>query len=340
MTEHLVDKQKEFFNRLKKNAKRLESYIQGIPTNAYRLYDKDIPELPYQVDIYHQNALISEKGKYLDPENEIELQKRDNNIEIIQNSIHELLEISPQNQILQIRSKGKSIEREKGSLSDHFLKNIVQEGKAKFHIKLGEYLDSGLFLDHRPQRLYLSKTLAKLKNKTDGHFQYEVLNLFSYTSSFSIHLAIEGAYTTNVDLSNTYLDWAEDNFALNNLDLYNHQFIREDVLQFLKNPQSQKKYDLIILDPPSFSNSKKMIQKTFEVQKDYAVLIYYCCKMLKQNGTIIFSTNLREFKFDQNHPDFKDFLSKIHIKDITSVSIPLDFRDQKIHQCYTINFIK
>lgn len=197
----------------------------------------------------------------------------------------------------------------------------VFEYGAKFKINLHDYLDTGLFLDHRETR-QLAASMAKGKR---------LLNLFAYTCSFSVHAALAGAsFTKSVDLSNTYTDWGRDNFLLNNISLKNHEIIRADCIKFLDEEiRSRTKYDLIIIDPPTISRSKKM-DGLFDIQTDYPMLIAKALKLLSPEGTIFFSTNSRKFKFDTS------LFESCDTKEISDKTLPIDFHNKKIHRCWKI----
>jgi 23S rRNA (guanine2445-N2)-methyltransferase / 23S rRNA (guanine2069-N7)-methyltransferase len=195
----------------------------------------------------------------------------------------------------------------------------VQEGHAKFWVNLIDYLDTGLFLDHRPLRL-------KIAEHSQGK---KFLNLFCYTATASVHAALGGATeSTSVDMSNTYIDWARRNFELNKINLYAHKLVQADCLQWLN--ECRNGYDLIMLDPPTFSNSKRM-EGVLDVQRDHVALVTRCMELLNTNGRLYFSTNLRGFKLD------RESLAKYQLDDITASTIDVDFeRNPKIHHCYLI----
>jgi 23S rRNA (guanine2445-N2)-methyltransferase / 23S rRNA (guanine2069-N7)-methyltransferase len=195
----------------------------------------------------------------------------------------------------------------------------VQEDAAKLHINMWQYLDTGLFLDHRPVRRMIA-TMAK-----DKRF----LNLFCYTATASVHAAMGGArYTVSVDMSNTYLNWARKNYALNGLSESKNRLEQADCLKWLD--ENEQQFDLILLDPPSFSNSKRM-EDILDVQRDHVDMIHNAMRVLAEGGTLIFSNNLRTFKLDA------DALNAYTIKDISAQTIDEDFkRNPKIHQCWLI----
>ena len=201
----------------------------------------------------------------------------------------------------------------------------VKENGLKFLVNLADYLDTGLFLDHRITRQMVRE---QSKGKT-------VLNLFAYTGSFSVYAAAgEAAGIVTVDLSKTYLQWAERNFQLNGFPVANSpsgaggQFVHADVLQYLKSITAEY-FDIIIMDPPTFSNSKRM-DDFLDIQRDHVRLINDCIKALKKDGQLYFSTNFREFILD------KDKIKATSIKDITRATTPFDFEDRLQRKCYRI----
>lgn len=304
-------------NRIIKNYKKLKSYIQKNKIEAYRLYSKDIPEYPYLIDIYGNHAVIYEQGKKLSEEDFVIRNSHQNDIE---NVLKEVADISPEFQHFKIR------EKQKGNLqyrpldpkSDDFFP--INEDPFKFLINLERYLDTGLFLDHRPLRQYL------LNNSKDK----KVLNLFCYTGSLSVAAAMGGGTVTSIDMSNTYLEWAYENFLINNIDPKNHVFYQADVLKEL-NVRKEKKefYDLILLDPPSFSNSKRM-EEDLDIERDHPILIRDCMALLNQGGVLIFSTNKRKFDLHRIITDH------YKVKEISQWTIPMDFHQSNIHRSFTI----
>lgn len=229
-----------------------------------------------------------------------------------------LFETSPDNVYWRTRIKREKTEQyEKTGVTKHFFP--VLEYGVQFRVNLTDYLDTGLFLDHRETRRLVA-SLAPGKR---------LLNLFAYTCSFSVHAAVKGAiFTKSVDLSNTYTEWGKENFLLNSLPLKNNPIIRDDCLQFLQ--KEKEMYDLIVIDPPTISRSKKMDQM-FDVQKDYPFLISKAVPLLSPGGTLFFSTNSREFTFDES------LFSGCKIIEISRKTLPIDFHNQKIHRCWQIS---
>lgn len=302
-----------FQNRLKKNYKKLRSWLDQESIEAFRAYEKDIPEYPYIVDIYKDYAVIYEKGKKLEVD---ELALAQKHLGQVYEAIKNVFQIDESHIIFKKREvqKGKD-QYEKNDDEDERI--VIQERKAKFYINLYDYLDTGLFLDHRPLRKMIYK---EAKNK-------KLLNLFAYTGSISIAAALGGAHVTTVDMSKTYINWAYDNFRLNDIQFSAHCFESQNTFDFLK--RDQELYDIVVLDPPSFSNSKRM-DGTFDVQRDHRGLIELCMNRLTKNGKLYFSNNFRKFKLDA------EIFDSYQVKNLTEKSIPRDFRDKKIHCLYEI----
>ena len=304
-------------NRLQKNLKKLKGFAKKNNTNCYRVYDADMPEYAVAIDVYGDWVHIQEYAppKSVDPE------KAANRLRDVLDAVPVALKVDREKVILKQRmvQKGKR-QYEKQDKQEQFFE--VQEGDCRFYVNLTDYLDSGLFLDHRPIRKDIGQWA---KNK-------DFLNLFSYTCTASIHAAVGGARsTTSVDMSQTYLNWGRKNLALNGLADTHHAFIQADCTKWLEQAQHEKaRYDLIFMDPPSFSNSKRMMD-VFDVQRDHVELIKHAMGLLRPGGTLVFSNNLRRFKMEH------DALSMFQISDISEQSIPQDFaRNQKIHQCFLI----
>lgn len=304
-------------NRLLKNQKKLKSYLNKNQIEAYRLYNKDIPEYPYLVDIYGKHAVIYEQGKRLNDDDQALRELHQNNIE---KAITEVLGIEPSFQHFKIREKQKGNEQYRAldPKSDDFF--VINEPPFKFLVNLERYLDTGLFLDHRPLRQHL---LTNSQGK-------KVLNLFCYTGSLSVAAAKGGGLVTSVDMSNTYLDWAYENFLLNELNPKDHVFYQADVLkELLVRKENQEQFDLIILDPPSFSNSKRM-EEDLDIERDHPLLIRDAMALLSPGGTLIFSTNKRKF-------ELHDIISQHYkVKEISQWSIPQDFHQTQIHRAFII----
>ena len=308
----------DFENRLAKNYKHIAKWAKKQGITCFRVYDDDIPEFPLAIDLYDNCLHIAEYKR-----------KHTLSDEQYQHWLQQCNDVCLRFfQLEQNRLFVKWRDRQQGIMQyqkfDHSQNTfIIKEHGLNFEVNLSDYLDTGLFLDHRNTR----KMVANMANGQ------HVLNLFAYTGSFSVYAAANGAAsTTTIDLSNTYLQWAERNFALNNIKLgKQHQLIQADVLQWLHNSPKMPKYDIIVLDPPTFSNSKRM-NSVLDVQRDHALLINQCLLLLKPQGTIFFSTNCRSF---QLHTENIATVPEL-IKNISKQTVPDDFRNKKIHYCFTI----
>ncbi|MBP6058215.1 MAG: bifunctional 23S rRNA (guanine(2069)-N(7))-methyltransferase RlmK/23S rRNA (guanine(2445)-N(2))-methyltransferase RlmL [Nitrosomonas sp.] len=318
-----LDSQAEMFaNRLRKNLKKLTKWAKQNQVHCYRLYDADLPEYAVAVDVYNGEQTWVNVQEYESPKT-IDPVKANQRLAGVMGEIPKVLEIPAEQVFLKIRRKQKSTDQyEKQGNSRHF--HVVEEGGCKFWVNFEDYLDTGLFLDHRPLRLLIQQ---QAKDK-------RFLNLFAYTGSATVHAAIGGAASSvTVDMSNTYVDWARRNFVLNGIR-GDHQLVRANCLQWLVEQADAKQkpqFDLIFLDPPTFSNSKKM-DEVFDIQKDHVPLIRNAATLLAPGGTLYFSTNSRRFKMDQ------EALTDLTIEDISRKMIPEDFaRDAKIHYCWRIS---
>lgn len=304
-------------NRLTKNLKKLKSFLDKNKIEAFRLYNKDIPELPYIIDMYADEAVIFEQGKRLSDEDQ---SKRSDHQQLIQTVLEEAFSIPPQKQHFKIREvqKGNEQYTPADAQSEDFF--TVNEGPLKFLVNLERYLDTGLFLDHRPLRSFLINNCQDKK----------VLNLFCYTGSLSVAAAKGGAEVVSIDMSRTYLDWAYENFRLNHIDPKGHTFYQADVLKELSvRKENREKYDIILLDPPSFSNSKRM-EEDLDIERDHPILVRDCMNLLHLDGTLYFSTNKRRFEL---HPIVS---SQYEVKEISQWTIPQDFHHSNIHRAFTI----
>ncbi|HSX14207.1 MAG TPA: class I SAM-dependent methyltransferase [Chlamydiales bacterium] len=301
-----TDKSSHFKNCIRKNYLHIRKWAFRVNTNCFRIYDRDIKEYPIAIDYYDGRFCVH----YFDFD-----EPREDLAEITKRTIHDLFGDRPIYARTRIRRE-KTEQYEKVGETKEFFQ--VLEYGVKFWVNLKDYLDTGLFLDHREVRRYVA-SIAKEKR---------LLNLFAYTCSFSVHAAFAGAkLTKSVDMSNTYTAWGEDNFRLNNLPLDNHPIIRADCLKFLETEKGE--YDIIVIDPPTISRSKKMDQM-FDIQEDYIFLITKALPLLAPDGVMFFSTNSRKFILDPLK------LPPCQILNVTQKTLPIDFRDPKIHQCWRI----
>lgn len=310
-----------FANRLKKNLKKFSKWAQQNKISCYRVYDADLPEYAVAVDIYQGEQTWVNVQEY-EPPKSIDQHKADQRLAGVMAEIPRVLQIRPDQVFLKIRRKQKSTDQyEKHGDSGVF--HVIEEGGCRLLVNFEDYLDTGLFLDHRPIRLMIQKQAQGKR----------FLNLFAYTGSATVHAAVGGALsTTTVDMSHTYLNWAKKNMQLNTIQ-GEHEFIQADCLEWLTTEARQpysRQYDLIFLDPPTFSNSKRM-DDVFDVQNDHVPLIKNAVSLLAPGGVLYFSTNFRRFKLDSTA------LSGLIIEDITAATIPEDFaRNPKIHYCWRI----
>jgi 23S rRNA (guanine2445-N2)-methyltransferase / 23S rRNA (guanine2069-N7)-methyltransferase len=303
-----------FLNRIKKNIRAIGAWAKREGISCYRLYDADLPEYAVAIDIYGVRAHVQE---YAAPAS-IDAAKAAERLNDAITVLPGALGIPADHVILKVRhrQKGKS-QYQKQDERGEFIE--VAEGPCRFLINLTDYLDTGLFLDHRPTREMIRR-LAKGKR---------FLNLFCYTGTATVHAAAGGAVSTvSVDMSPVYLEWAQRNFDLNGVGGKAHQIVRADCLEWIG--LCKTRFDLIFLDPPTFSNSKRM-QGTFDVQRDHAGLIRETARLLTPGGTLFFSNNRSKFKFDN------EALSGLSVIDISAETIPRDFeRNPRIHRCWKI----
>ena len=301
-------------NRLKKNLKQLAGWAAREGIEAYRVYDSDIPEYAVAVDLYRDWAVVQE---YAAPP-EIEPGRAAARLREAVAIVPEALGIPPAQVVLKRRERSKG-GQQYGRRDDSGQMIEVREGPCRLLVNLTDYLDTGLFLDHRATRARVGE-LARGK---------KVLNLFAYTASASVHAGKGGALsTTSVDLSPTYCAWARRNLELNGLKEPQHKVIEAECREFMD--RELRRYGLVFLDPPTFSNSKRM-EGVLDVQRDHVALIRAAVRLLERDGVLVFSTNNRKFRLDQ------EALADLEIEDISAATIPRDFaRNQKIHRCFLI----
>ncbi len=303
-----------FANRLRKNLKTLSKWARQEGISCYRLYDSDIPEYAVAVDLYDGWVHVQE---YQAPK-EIDERKAAQRLREVMAVLPDVLQTAPERIFLKVRKQQKGTEQY-GKFGERGQFIEVCEGRARLLVNLSDYLDTGLFLDHRPTRLLLGELAAGKR----------FLNLFAYSGAASVHAALGGAASTlTIDMSQTYLDWAKKNLALNGFSGGNHRMERADCLEWLGRAKGE--FDLIFLDPPTFSNSKRMVG-TFDVQRDHVELLRKTADLLAKDGTLIFSNNNRKFKMDTAA------LPELLIEDITRKTIPRDFeRNPRIHNCWQV----
>lgn len=308
-------------NRLRKNRKQLAKWVAREDIGNYRLYDADLPEYNVAVDLYQGQALYAHVQEY-EPPKQVDPAKAGRRLREALRAVEEVLELPPERVFYKVRRRQKGrAQYEKLDRGGRF--HEVREGTARLLVNFTDYLDTGLFLDHRPIR-------ARLREEARGK---RFLNLFCYTGVATVQAALGGAArTTSVDMSRTYLDWAAANLRLNGLEGRDHQLVQADCVTWLAEQarEGREQYDLIFLDPPTFSSSKRM-QASFDIQRDHIELLTHAAALLAPGGLLIFSTNLRSFKIE------REALPGLQVKDITPQTIPPDFaRNPKIHHCFEI----
>jgi 23S rRNA (guanine2445-N2)-methyltransferase / 23S rRNA (guanine2069-N7)-methyltransferase len=309
-----------FANRLRKNLARLEPWARRESVDCYRAYDADMPEYAFAIDLYGRNPRHVYVQEYAAPKSVGEEGARERRREVLA-VLPEVLEL-PKSQIhTRLRKPQKGNEQYEKRAETH-ARTVVHEGGLKFWVNFRDYLDTGLFLDHRLMRGLLR----------DWAENKDFLNLFCYTGSATVYAAAGGARSSvSVDLSNTYLDWAHDNLVLNGLAGPAHASVRADCLQWLEaQAPGGPAFDLIFLDPPTFSNSKRMAG-VLDVQRDHVGLIRRCMALLRGGGRLVFSTNFTRFKLEPAAS------AEFRIEDIGSRTTPKDFeRHARMHHCYLL----
>lgn len=310
------DKLIMFQNRLQKVFKHKSKQAKRLQVSCWRLYEHDLPEFPFCIEIYDDKVYLAEYAR----KHGMSEEEHDLWLDDCMDIISELLQVPIEKIYVRQRKKMHHRSQQYERLNDIKEFFTVEENGLKFLVNLSDYLDSGLFLDHRTTRQLVQQECAGKR----------VLNLFCYTGSFSVYAAAgKAASVTSVDLSKTYLAWAEDNFVINQLkDQVKFTFIHDDVKQYLKTlaPDS---FDLVIMDPPTFSNSKRM-KDFLDIQRDHAELLNDALKAVVSNGIIYFSTNFSRFVLGQEK------IMASAIKDITKATTPFDFEGKLKRWCYKI----
>jgi 23S rRNA (guanine2445-N2)-methyltransferase / 23S rRNA (guanine2069-N7)-methyltransferase len=314
LSEKAYPQAEAFRNRLIKWAHHLRKWpARGIP--CYRLYDRDIPEVPLAVDRYEDCLHLAE----YDRPNDHTAAEHADWLDLMTKTAGQALGVPKENVFLKRRERQRGLNQYE-KFDETSREIVVQEGGLKFKVNLSDYLDTGLFLDHRITRDMVRKEAKGCR----------VLNLFCYTGSFTVYAADGGAAsTTSVDLSNTYLQWAGVNLALNGMGAGKHDLVRSDVMDFLRYQPSDLVFDLAVVDPPTFSNSKQTVED-WDVQRDYVELLNQVLARMTPGGIVYFSTNYRRFKMDESLFDVQEF------REISNKTVPEDFRNKRIHRCWRI----
>ena len=304
-----------FANRLRKMDRHTGKWARRQGITCFRVYDADIPAFPLAVDRYEDYLHVAEYRRHHKlTQEEYQLWRAG-----CRQTMSEVLAVPMERIFFKERApqKGKQ-QYEKKEERQHEI--MVQEGGLQFIVNLTDYVDTGLFLDHRPLR-------GQVREEVAGR---RFLNLFAYTGSFTVYAAGGGASSSlSIDLSNTYLDWARRNLQLNGFDAPAHRFLQADVTAWLSEPVRET-FDLIVLDPPTFSNSKRM-HDILDVQRDHPELINRCLQRLSPGGILYFSTNFRKFRLDADA-----IRGAADLRDISIQTVPKDFRNERIHYCWRI----
>lgn len=310
------DKLQMFENRLLKVYKHKSKLAKRQNISCYRVYDHDLPEFPLVIELYEDKVYLAEYLRRHGMDDEEHEQWLNECKEVI----NKILSIPIEKMYGRQRKKmnHRTQQYEKLNVAEEFF--TVEENGLKFLVNLTDYLDTGLFLDHRITR-------KMVRDESKGK---RVLNLFCYTGSFSVYAASgEAESVTSVDLSKTYLKWAEDNFIINRFkDKDKYQFIHADVKQYLKELKPDS-FDLVVIDPPTFSNSKRM-KDNLDIQRDHVELLNGVLAATVKNGTVYFSTNFSRFVME------KENINASEIKDITKATTPFDFEGKLKRWCYKI----
>jgi 23S rRNA G2069 N7-methylase RlmK/C1962 C5-methylase RlmI len=302
-------------NRLRKNRTKLGRWAKKRGITCFRMYDIDIPEIPLVIDWYEGRLHITEHVTRRRPEGE----EGERWLDAMALTARDALDVPEADVFVKQRRRQRGDEQYQRH-DDGGHRFVVEEGGLKFRVNLSDYHDTGLFLDHRETR---HRVAAEAAGK-------RVLNLFSYTGSFSVYAAAAGARTTtSIDLSKTYLAWSRENFSLNGLSIGpSHQLIHADVLDWLSSPARRDDwYDLVVVDPPTWSTSKRM-RDTLDVQRDHATLLQDAVRLTAPGGVIYFSTNRRKFVLEDGA------FSGTRATELTAETVPDDFRARRPHRCW------
>lgn len=306
-----------FANRLKKMAKHYGKWARRKEVEVYRVYDADLDEFPILIDRYDEQVYVSLYHRKGEIWTEDDYQDRKLAYHEI---ITEVFGVGRDDVFFKLRKRQSGASQyEKLSIAKREF-TVVENGLG-FIVNLTDYLDTGLYADHRDTRMMVAQ-------RANGK---RVLHLFAYTCSFGVYAAAADAYRVDsLDVSNTYLEWGKRNFELNEIDTSKHRFIRTDILEWLREPKLTK-YDVIIITPPTFSNSKQM-KEAFDLQADYLKLINNCTPKLNEGGSILFATNARKFKFDE-----ANVMGATSVKEITKQTLPQDFRKKNLHRVWEVS---
>lgn len=297
-------------NRVRKNAKHLRKWARREGVSCYRVYDRDIPEYPLAVDWYEGALYVAEYARRGQEERAAE------EVDDWMRAVASALDVAEDDCFLKQRKRQSGTSQYERVGADRATRH-VREDDLRFEVNLSDYLDTGLFLDHRVTR-------RMVREESAGRV---VWNLFCYTGAFSVHAAAGGARETlSVDMSATYLEWTERNLRANGFAAEKHTTLRVDATAWLESVAPEQT-DLIVLDPPTFSNSKRM-RGHFDVQRDHVSLIAHCRRALRPGGVLYFSNNQRTFRLDEQA------FSGLDAAEITHKTVPADFRRKRPHRCW------
>lgn len=305
----------DFANRVGKNARHLAKWARRSSIQCYRVYDRDIPEFAFALDLYGGRAHLQEyQRRAAAPDGPA----REHWREEVRGAAAEALGLAVERVTLKQRTRRHAGEQH-GGTGVRGRDFVVEEGGHRFLVNLEAHLDTGLFLDHRITRRMVGEEAGGRR----------CLNLFCYTGSFTVYAAAGAAVASlSVDLSNTYLDWARRNFQLNRLDLSRHQLLRSDVLRWLVEAhRAGERFGLIVLDAPSASKSKAM-SHALDLQRDHVALIADCARLLEPGGVLYFATNLQRFRASP------EAFTGLDAEEISHRTVPSDFRNRRIHRCW------
>jgi len=307
-----------FANRLRKNVRHFRKWAKARGLTAFRVYDRDIPEYPYAVDLYGERVHLVEYPRRKAIKGGLEEQRAE-----VLEAVRAVLDVPAAYIHVKTHLPQPWGRSQYGRVGEGTERVVVEEQGLKFWVNLGDYLDTGLFMDHRLTR-------ARVRDEAKGK---SFLNLFCYTGAFTVYAAAGGASRTlSVDLSNTYLDWAEENLALNGLSDVRHTLLRADAMAWVQDQRKapEETFDLVVCDPPSFSTSKKM-QGTFNVQRDHVRMLEGIRELLSPGGVLYFSTNFLGFELkDSAVRGFEQ------VEELTPGSLPEDFQRKEIHRCWRL----
>ncbi|MCH2114268.1 MAG: bifunctional 23S rRNA (guanine(2069)-N(7))-methyltransferase RlmK/23S rRNA (guanine(2445)-N(2))-methyltransferase RlmL [Pirellulales bacterium] len=313
LREEAARQSEEFANRLRKLARHLRRWPSKRGISCYRVYDRDIPEIPLVVDCYEGALHIAE---YERPHARTPAEHADW-LDAMVATAAKTLEVPHELVFVKQRLRQRA-NAQYGRIDQLQALRVVHEGGLRFQVNLSDYVDTGLFLDHRRTRAMVRDAAA------DKNF----LNVFAYTGAFTVYAAAGGAArSTSVDLSATYQEWATENLKLNGFGSPRHRYVRSDAGQFLSSLVGEEKFDLAVVDPPTFSNSRQL-EHDWDIQRDHVALLHQVIHCMTPGGIVFFSTNSRRFKLDEGA------LAGVSLREISKQTVPEDFRNKRIHRCW------